>query len=126
MPKPMKRYLAHYGWHFNKAASDFAAKHMKKDGDMKIAPYEKNQVEELLEKYGVALENGAGYDHVYVANMCRADHIKGSVPDEAHMALYIKEVIDDPDGSDGDVMYCWYNKMERAGIPIDWEDFMES
>lgn len=125
MPKAMKRYLSVNGWHFNKAASEFAAKRMKKEGGGSIAPYEKKQVEELLKKYGVQIENDLGYDAVYVANMCRADHLRGSVTDEAHMAMYIKETLDDPDGSDGDVMYCWYNKMERAGVPIDWDGFLD-
>ena len=125
MPRAMKRYLASNGWHFNKAACEFAAKYMKKDGGSRITPYDKEQVDELLQKYGIQLENDLGYDAVYVANMCKADHLKGSITDEAHMAMYIKETLDDPDGSDGDVMYCWFNKMERAGIPVDWDALME-
>jgi hypothetical protein len=41
------------------------------------------------------------YDSVYVANMCKADFLGSSIVDDVHMALYVKDVIDDPDATDG-------------------------
>ena len=89
-----------------------------------IEPWTKEQVEEMLKKYGVVLDDCTGYDHVYVANMCKADYYKGSVPDELHVALYVKETVDDVDAGDGAIMRCWYAKMVAAGEVIDWEEII--
>ena len=54
MPLPMKRYLKHYGWSFNKAACMYAVSRMwRKDSQGKktrIKVVEKAQVDELLKK----------------------------------------------------------------------------
>lgn len=63
----------------------------------KLVPIKKEEVEELLKKYGIKLEKDAGYDCVYVANMAKADYYKSSIMDEAHLALFVKDYIDDPD-----------------------------
>ena len=44
--------------------------------------------------------------------------------DERSQAMYVKMVIDDADAADGEVMACWYVKMLRRHIPIDWEMFL--
>ena len=129
MPDEMRDYLRHYGWHFNKKAFDFAVSLMKKKGTSdkleKLSdPYSKDQVDELLKKQGINLENNIGYDAAYVANMIKADMWKSSIEDEAHLAKHIKDMVDDPDGSDGDVMFCWYAKMLRKGMPVYWEDIL--
>ena len=64
----------------------------------KIQPYTKENIEDILKRNNLTLENSAGYDCVYVANMCKADFLGSSVIDEPHLARYIKDVIDDPDG----------------------------
>lgn len=84
----------------------------------------KEQVDELLKRFGVQLEDKNGYDYVYAANMCKADYLQGSVPDESHLALNIKETIDDPDAGDGELMRCWYAKTVARGIVVDWEDLV--
>ena len=64
------------------------------------------------------------YDHVYVANMCKADFLGSSVVDENHLAKYVKDVIDDDDAYDGIVFNRWYADMCRKGIAIDWENMI--
>ena len=54
-------------------------------------------MDNLLLNIPITLQNNIGYDYVYIANMCLADFMGESVPDEQHMALYIKNVIDDID-----------------------------
>lgn len=49
---------------------------------------------------GIKLENDSGYDACYVANMCKADYYKRSIADEAHLALFVKDYIDDVDAYD--------------------------
>lgn len=128
MPDEMKAYLRHNGWHFNKKACDMAVSQMRKKGASgkmeKIDPYQKEQVDELLKKNGVELENDMGYDHVYVANMIKADFWKSSVDDEKHLSLMVKDIVDDPDQADGFIMRRWYADMVGAGIPVMWDDIL--
>lgn len=127
-PPEMESYLAAYGWHFNRKASDYAAKWMRKrngNGPMqKIDPMSQEDVEQMLKKHGVELENDVLYDKVYVANMCKADLWGSSITDDMHMAKYIKDVCDDADAGDGTIMRRWYAGMVAAGMPVDWEDLL--
>jgi len=127
-PRYMKLYVRYNGPHFNKALCEFAVSKMKKEvnGEVrKIKPYTKEDVDKLLKEYNVKLKNDDSlYDYVYVANMCRADFFGSSIVDERHLALYIKDVIDDVDAYDGIVFNRWYADTRRKGMPIDWEEFI--
>lgn len=128
-PEEMEAYLSHFGWHFNKKMCEFAVSLMKKMNPQtgkkeRIEPISKEKVDELLTRYGIKLENNALYDYVYVANMGKADYLKSSIPDEAHLALYIKDTIDDPDAPDGTTMRRWYATMIAAGEPIEWDEML--
>ena len=128
-PEEMEAYLSHFGWHFNKKMCEFAVSLMKKMNPQtgkkeRIEPISKEKVDELLARYGIKLENNELYDYVYWANQCKADTFKSSVPDEAHMALYIKDMVDDPDAPDGMAMCMWYAKMNRAGEPVEWDEML--
>lgn len=117
-------YLAENGWHFNKKACEYAVQYLKDRNNKPIKPYGKEQVDEMLKKYGVTLENNKGWDYVYVANMAKSDMDVSPFSDERAQAMYVKIVIDDADAADGEVMACWYVKMLRRRIPIDWEMFL--
>lgn len=124
----MAAYLSNYGPHFSKALCEFACKRMRKrDASGNVVPVEpwgKKQVDDLLATHGIALENDNGYDSVYVANMCRADYYKKSVTDEAHLAMFIRDTIDDPDAPEGAVFRRWYATAVGSGIAIIWEDLI--
>lgn len=128
MPQEMRAYLKHYGRNFNKKAFEFAVSHMKKDDGsgrlVKIQPYSKEEVDSLLKTYGYELKHDVLYNSAFVANMCKADNLGGSVPDEMHLAMYVREVVDDPDAADGEIFTKWYASMVRRGEPIDWEDLL--
>lgn len=129
MPPAMKAYITHYGWHFTKRAFDYAVSQMKHKNPTSgktepIEPWSKDQVEELLSKNNVTLDNCIMYDHVFVANMAKADYYKSSIPDEAHLALFVKDYIDDPDASDDVAFRRWYITMIGNGTPIDWEELL--
>lgn len=129
IPREQRLYLQHNGWHFNKRAVEYATSKMKKKnsatGKMeRIEPYTKEQVDELLTKYGIKLENSVGLDYVYVASMCKADFLKSSVPDEQHLVLYIKDVVDDADAADGTIMRRWYAGMVAAGESVEWDEML--
>lgn len=128
-PRPMQKYKANNGWHFNPEACRFAVSLMKKRNPVSgktepIEPMTAKQVDEMLSKHGVKLENKTGHDYVYVANMCKADYLGSSIIDEKHMALYIKDVVDDVDAPDGTVMRQWYAKCVADGQPIPWSEFL--
>lgn len=129
MPSGMREYLETYGWHFSKKLCEWAVSNMKKvnpaTGKMeKVQIMTKDEVEELLKKQGVTLENCMGYDHVYVANMAKADYWKTSIDDDVHLAKFIKDYLDDFDGYDGIAMTRFYADCIGSGTPILWEDMM--
>lgn len=96
---------------------------MEKDGSP-VKPMKKDKVDELLESYGIKLKNDEGYDSMYVANMCRADFYGSSITDEQHLALFIKDYIDDEDQADGFVFNRFYADCVRKGCVINWEDLI--
>lgn len=125
IPEGMKVYLNNYGCHFNKKLCMEAVSRMytMEDGRKKpILPYTKEQVDRMLESYGIQLKRGKLYDCVYVANMCKADFYGKSVPDERHLALYIKDLLDDPDAEEGFVFNRFYADTMFMNEPIEWED----
>ena len=119
-PSSMKRYLKYYGQHFNKKLCEFAVSNMK-HGKGKI---EKEKVKETLDKHGIVLENNELYDYVYVYNMGYNDFFGSSITDEKHLAMYVKDVIDDEDGYDGIIFNRWYADTVSSGIPIEWDDML--
>lgn len=126
-PEAMLIYMRNYGPHFNKKLCKFATDHMTKkiNGvEQKIQPYTKSEVENILNLHQVEVKRGQLHDTVYVANMCKADFLGSSVIDDRHLALYVKDVIDDVDAPDGLVFNRWYADMCYNGIAIDWEDML--
>lgn len=119
-PASMKRYLKYYGEHFNKKLCDFAISKM----DHGKTPINKDKINDILSKYNIELQNNQLYDYVYVYNMGNNDYMGSSIPDEKHLVLYVKDVIDDKDGYDGIVFNRWYADMVIQGIPIEWEDML--
>ena len=124
MPEDLAIYMSHNGPHFNKYACKFAVDQMYKDEDEEFKPFTKEQVDGFLQSYKVKVKNNHLYDAVYVANMCKADYLGSSVPTEEHVAKYIKDTIDDPDGAEGLVFNRWIADMKWLGIPIPWEEFL--
>lgn len=127
MPEAMVAYMRHYGPHFNRKLFEFAVSLMTKEQNGKetrVTPYSKEQVKNLLGSNGITLRNDQLYDSTYVACMCKADFLGSSISDEKHLAMYIKDVIDDPDGYDGIVFNRWYADMCYTGVAIDWEEML--
>ena len=121
MPKYMRKYLQHYGWHFNKALCEYAVSLMTKNGK-KLEPLTKEFIDKLLESNNIKLTKNVGHDYIFVANMCKADYYGSSIADEKHVALYIKDTIEDEDAGDGTTMRRWYATMIANGVIVDWEE----
>lgn len=128
LPEDMIQYLRYNGRHFNRKLVKFAISLMKvrdsNGAEMPVDEITKDELDRMLEHYNIKIDNNQGYDYVYVANMCKADFLGSSVVDEAHLCLYVKDVIDDIDGYDGIVFNRWYADMCRNGIVINWYDVL--
>lgn len=128
-PPEMDDYLSHYGWTFNRKACVAAVRMMKRKNpttgkDEPIEMKSKEEVEEFLKKHNIEIEHNRGYNAVYVYHMGFSDYLKSSVPDEAHLAKYVKDVIDDPDNKGGNVFMKWYCDCIKKGEPVYWEDIL--
>lgn len=122
-PEAMTNYLRYYGWHFNKKMCDFAVSKLMKGG-VKLTPVEKQSIDVMLQAHSIKLKNNELYDYVYVANMAKADFFGSSITDDAHLAKFIKDYIDDEDGYDGIVFSRWYIDTVKKGTPIDWDEML--
>lgn len=128
-PRTMRVYLKNYGFHFNKKACDLAIKGLKRKNPAtsKIEPIEpktKDEIEQILTKNGITIENNTLYDFVWVYNMLVSDHWKSAIEDELHLVRAVKDVIDDPDQRDGFIFNRWLSDRMFNGEPIDWEDLI--
>lgn len=126
-PEAMLIYLRNYGPHFNKKLCKFAVSNMTKmiNGEEKpIKPYTKEEVDIILANNGVKVKGGQLYDATYISNMCKADFLNSSIIDEKHLALYIKDVLDDVDAPDGLLFNRFYADCCYKGIAIDWEEML--
>lgn len=120
LPEDMINYLRYNGRHFNRKLCDYAVNLMTDKNNNHISALAKDDVDKKLHLYGVTLENNVLYDYVYLANQCKADFLGSSIPDDAHLCYYIRDVLDDADGYDGLPFNRWYADMCRKGEPIDW------
>ena len=65
----MREYLSYYGWHFSKRMCDWAVSCMKTRDEAtgkakKLEPWSRQEVEDMLKRNGVTIENDKGYDCV--------------------------------------------------------------
>ena len=123
-PAGMINYLRYYGPHFSKKLCEFAVSLMTKQNNEPIKPFTKEEVRNILQKNNVKLEHDQLYDSCYSANMAKADYWGSSIEDERHLALYIKDVIDDPDANDGTLFNRFFADCCYNGIAIDWLEML--
>lgn len=124
VPDGYREYRRRHGCHFSRGLCEFAVGRMKLDGDKPISALSKEEVEKILKDSKVEVRNVQGYDHVFAANMCLADYLNESVPDIEHLALYVKNVIDDPDGYDGIVFCRWIADVVAKKVEVPWEEMV--
>lgn len=129
LPSDMKRYIRHFGMHFNSKLYAFAASTMHRkvkgsDRTEKMKPIEKSKFEELLKKYNITLEYDELYDGVFVYTMAMSDFFESSLPTEKEVMAFVKDYVDDVDQNDGFIFNRWVADMYLAGKPIDWDDFI--
>ena len=121
-PAGMGAYLSHNGYHFSKPLCEWAMSMMEDRNGNKLPRLDKPMVENALKSHGVSLKNDWGYDSVYVWAMALADYFGSSITDEQHLAKFVKDYLDDRDGSETRAFDEFYAKTVALGIPITWED----
>lgn len=124
IPEEYREYKRRHGRHFSKELCEFAVGMMKGEDGKPITPMQKNEVDGLLKQFGVEVKNAKEHDVVFVANMCLADYLGESVPDMEHLAKYVKNVIDDPDGYDGIAFGRWFSDVCNKRVEVPWETFI--
>lgn len=128
-PSGMAEYMELNNWAFSKKLADWAISKMKKKNpqtgrEEPLTPMTKEQVDEMLKKYNVKLEKDNGYDSYWCANMAMADYMKSSISDEQHLALFLKDFIDDTDGYEGKCLTTFYANCIGKGVVIPWESLI--
>lgn len=128
-PKDMRLYLKNYGVHFNKKCAKEAIKGLRRKNpatgkDEPVEMKDKEEVEAILNKHNIKLENNVLYDAVWAYHMLLSDFWKSAIEDEPHLAKAVKDVIDDPDQPDGYLFNRWIGDRMFAGHPIDWSDLL--
>ena len=56
--------------------------------------------------------------------MAKSDFYKSAITDEMHLALFIKDYMDDEDGYEGLPFTRFFADCIGKGCPILWEDMM--
>lgn len=120
----MEEYLSDYGYHFNKRLFDFAVGMMRDRSGQPLNAWDKEKTDSFLKSYGVELRRGKGHDAAYVVNMARADYFGSSVADEPHLALFVKDYLDDGDGAESRAFDEFFIKTVALGVPIFWDEML--
>lgn len=125
LPKGMDAYLASHGYHFSKPMYEWAVSMMRDRSGKKVPAFDKAKVDEILAGNGIELENRKGfYDAAYVYAMGRADYLGSSITDEMHLARFVKDYMDDKDGSPTRAFDEFYIKTVALGIDIPWDEMI--
>lgn len=119
-----EEYTDQFGCHFNKKLYEWAVSMMKDRNGNRIQPMQKEQVTEFLRVNGVTLKNDKGYDAAYVHAMAKADYYGSSISDDIHLALFVRDFLDDPDGTKTKAFDHFVVDCRAKGEPIFWETFM--
>jgi hypothetical protein len=124
MPRDLREYLSFNGRHFSKPLYEWAVKMMETRTGEKVRPVEKSAFDEKMRSNNITLKNDKGFDGPYVWCMGTADYLGSSVPDEMHLAKFVSDYCDDPDGSKTRAFDEFYAKTMALGIPIDWSSML--
>lgn len=122
VPEGYREYKRRHGSHFNRQLCEFAVGRMEGEDGKPVNAMERQEVERMLEEAKVKVEHMEGFDHVFVANMGLADYLGESVPDMEHLARYVKDVLDDPDGYEGIAFCRWVADCVAKKVEVPWEE----
>ncbi len=122
LPAGMDAYLSNYGWHFSKPMCEWAVSKMRDRNGDPVKMKTKEEVDAILKRNNIEIENDHGYDKVFVMHMGLTDYFANSIVDEAHLARYVQDVLDDKDGYEGVALTRFLADCNAKGLPIIWQD----
>lgn len=124
LPSGMREYLSFNDYHFSKPMYMWAVSMMRDRNGSKVEPMTKESVMEILKRNNVEIEKDMGYDIPFVFMRKKTDSLGGSIPDEAHLAVAVKEFFTDKDGYDTMAFDEFLTKLNALGIPVDWTSML--
>lgn len=119
-----EEYTDQYGCHFNKKLYEWAVSMMTDRSGNSVSPMTKEQVNEALRVQGVTIKNDRGYDVPYVYHMLKSDCYGSSLKDDAHLALGVKDYLDDIDGYPTRAFDEFVVKCRAKKEPIFWSEVL--
>lgn len=119
-----EEYTDQFGFHFNKKLYECAVSMMTDRSGNKVNKLPKEQVDEFLRVNGITLDNNKGYDAAYVHAMAKADYWGSSINDDMHLARFVKDYLDDKDGSYTKAFDHFVVDCRAKGEPIFWDEMM--
>lgn len=114
-------YIDQYGFHFSKKLYEWAVSRMTDRNGNKLPSMTREQVSEFLKSHGIMLKNDKGWDAAYVYQMARSDYYGSSVPDDARLALFVRDHLDDPDGTSSKAFDHFVVDCRAMDEPIFWD-----
>lgn len=125
LPFGMSAYLSSHGHHFSKPMLEWAVSMMESESGAEIKPLEKKDFDQKMQAYGLSLNRKEGfYDGPYVWAMATSDYYGRSIQDERHLAMFVKDYIDDIDGNETRAFDEFYVNCISKGVDIPWEDMI--
>lgn len=122
-PKGMDAYMASHGRHFSKPMLEWAVGMMRDRNGNRVQIPDKKQFDAVLKSNGVEIKRNEGfYDPLYVWCMAKADYFGSSIVDDLHMSRFVKDYVDDPDGSPTRAFDEFYVKTVAMGVDVPWGD----
>ena len=119
-----EEYTEQYGCHFNKKLYEWAVSMMTDRNGNRVQPMTKEQVSEMLKTNSITLKNDKGYDAAYVLAMAKADYMGSSITDEARLSLFVRDFLDDADGSKTKAFDHFVVDCRAKNEPIFWDEVM--
>lgn len=125
LPAGMGAYLASHGRHFSKPMLEWAVSMMTDKRGSPGTVVDKKRFDEIMRAYGLSLNRKDGYyDGPYVWAMARSDYYGSSISDEQHLAMFVKDYIDDVDGNETRAFDEFYINCIAKGVDIPWKDLI--
>lgn len=119
-----EEYVDQYGYHFNKKLYEWAVSMMRDINGNKVQTRTKEEADDWLHAHGVTIKRDKGYDAAYVLAMAKADFLGSSIKDDPHLALYVRDYLDDIDGSESKAFDHFVVDCRAKHEPIFWDMMM--
>lgn len=125
LPAGLEAYLSSHGRHFSKPMLEWAVSMMRNRKNERQEVPKKEWLDNVLNSFNVKLERNEGYyDAIYVWCMAKSDYLGSSIKDDQHLALYVKDYIDDIDGNPTRAFDEFMANCIAKGIDVPWGDMI--